>query len=732
LTCAAHKKTYGSEPGSNKVSHVMGKEIVALEVEGMTCTNCALSVEKYLKKIGSEDVSVNFATKEVRFRNTAENDLSAIKKGIGDLGYAVVENTAAPGKKSSRSALEKKFAVAAIFTFPLLLHMFLPFPLLHDPLFQLVLSIPVMYIGIRHFGKSAFSSVKNGTANMDVLIFIGSVSAFIYSIAGGILHHGTHEAHQYLFYETAATIITLVLLGNLIEERSVQKTTSSLKELLHLQKQKAKRIITGPGGMETLENISSDLIAKEDILRINEGDQALADGIVISGDAELDESLISGESTPVYKEEKSRIISGSMVISGSLKYRVTHAGKDSTLSGIIQLVKDAQGKKPSIQKLGDKVSSIFVPVVLAIALLTFIVSYLLLDITASGSLMAAVAVLVISCPCAMGLATPTAIMVGVGKGAKRGVLLKGGDTIEKLAKIKTIVFDKTGTLTNGKFKVKNFEAIGFDESVAKNIILHMEKISSHPIARSIAEAHADWFMMKFEYTEIREIKGKGIYAKDAGGNEFLLGSPRFVAGSEAEKYDKDLLLSYCGKVIAAFDIEDQVKTGVRESMQKLRAMGIKTVMLSGDNEKKCRYVAERTGIQEFYFSQMPDEKLRKISDFSAMAPTAMVGDGVNDAPALSKADVGISLGQATDIAKQSADVILMSGEIEKVNEAVLLGRKTYSTIRQNLFWALIYNVVAIPIAAAGMLSPMIGAISMAFSDIVVVGNSLRLNFRKIK
>lgn len=709
-------------------------ELTELEVDGMTCTNCAVSIEKYLKKIGSEEINVNFATREVRFKNSSGKSLSDLSKGIEQLGYTVVGEKQKNQKPPKFTKLEKRLIVSSIFTLPLLLHMFLPFvAFLHDPVFQLILSLPVLWIGFTYFGKSAWASVRSGSANMDVLIFIGSTAAFVYSLIGTVMYYGSHLAHQYLFYETAATIITLVLLGNLMEEKSVAKTTQSLQQLVAMNKQKAKLIKINLNREEHIDEVDSEHLLPGDRVQANTGDQIVADGVLEKGDAEVDESLISGESVPVFKEAGDTLISGSIVVSGSIRYTVKRAGKNSTLSKIIELVKDAQSKKPSIQKLGDRVSAVFVPVVVGISLLTFILSFWVFEIPIQAAIMSAIAVLVVSCPCAMGLATPTAVMVGVGKGAKAGVLLKGGDTIEKLAKVKTVVFDKTGTLTTGDFRVKNFETYVFDETVAKNIVLHMEKKSSHPIAQAIVKGNPSWFMMAFDYENFQEIKGKGLLAIDQGGNEFRLGSRTWFESEDIFTEtlpDKDILLSYCGRVVAGFDIEDRVKEGARETIANLKAMGINVVMLSGDNEKKCRFVAERLGIETYYASQLPEQKLEHIRLLSAQQVTAMVGDGINDAPALSLANVGISLGTATDIAKESADVILLSGQITKVEEALRLGKKTYQTIQQNLFWALAYNVVAIPIAAVGLLSPMIGALSMAFSDVIVIGNSLRLGWRK--
>lgn len=700
-----------------------------LEVSGMTCTNCALSIQKLLEKQGGQEVNVNFATNEVRFINAQDIALDKIINDIESLGYQVIKSDNKEEPVKVQSTLETKLLISALFTFPLLLHMFLPFAVLHNPYLQLILSLPVVYIGIFHFGKSAFNSLKTGIANMDVLITIGAGSAFIYSLVGVILFRGTLKVHDFLFFETAATIITLVLLGNWIEEKAVAKTTSALHSLKKLSQYKAKRVIK-KNGKEHLEEVNANSLQVGDEIQANNGDQIMADGAVISGYANVDEALLTGESTPVFKTMASPLFAGSLVVDGSLRYRVEKAEKQSTLAQIIDLVKDAQAKKPGIQKLGDQVSAIFVPTVVLIALATFIVSFFVFDIKAQNALLASIAVLVISCPCAMGLATPTAVMVGVGKGAKMGILLKGGLSTEKLAKIKTIVLDKTGTLTSGDFVITDFQTFHFDENVAKNIVLHLEKHSSHPIARSIVSKYANWSMLPFQYPEIEEVKGCGIKAKDASGNEFYLGKRGWVPGSNQLEQNYDNYLSYEGRVVAAFNLYDQLKPDAVEAIKQLRNMKLEVIMLSGDNEQKCAFAARQLGISTYYHSMLPAQKLDKIRALNVQKPTAMVGDGINDAPALSNAFLGISLGEATNIAQQSADVILTGGKLMQLVEAIKLGRATYSTIKQNLFWALAYNVVAIPIAAMGMLSPMIGALSMAFSDVVVIGNSLRLRLRK--
>ena len=706
------------------------KELVELEVDGMTCSTCALSVEKYLKKEGAEDIYVNFATKEVRFRNIKNVSEKNIEKGIRSIGYQVLSGAS----KKRFSRLELRLIISAIFTFPLLLHMFLPFALLHNPWFQLTLSFPVVVIGFMQFAGSAWNSIKNKLANMDVLIFIGSNAAFIYSLMGLWQHYGTPMMHKYMFFETAASIITLILLGNWIEEKSVHQTTTALKDLDVMRQEKAKVKRSNLNGETTFVEMEQNQLLAGDIVLANSGDKILADGIILNGEADIDESLISGESVPVFKKSGATVISGTLVLDGNIELKVQKAGNQSTLAKITALVKDAQSKKPDIQKMGDRVSSVFVPIVIAIAVLTFFASVWLFNIEVRLAMMSAIAVLVISCPCAMGLATPTAIMVGVGRGAQQGILIKGGKTLEKLAKVKTVVFDKTGTLTTGNFRVKDFETFHFEDWVAQNIIYHLEQKSSHPIAKSVVSYHGDWKKIPFSYTDYREMKGRGVEAVDASGNVFRLGKAEFVKEILVQDQvfpDKDLFLSYESRLVAAFNIEDEIQEGANAMIQELHAMGIETVLLSGDKAKKCDYVAQRLGLKTCYAEQLPEQKLQVLEELSKKGLAAMVGDGINDAPALSRAAVGISLTHATDIAKHAADVILTGNKIEKVAVAIRLSRKTYATIKQNLFWALSYNVVAIPLAAFGFLSPIFGALSMAFSDVVVIGNSLRLKFKKV-
>ncbi|MGI8892677.1 MAG: heavy metal translocating P-type ATPase, partial [Bacteroidia bacterium] len=640
--------------------------------------------------------------------------------------YEVVDTGAAVQveKKKKFFTTERKFIISLIFTLPLFSHMFLPFHVLHNPWVQLALAIPVYLIGVFHFGRSAWASMKTGIPNMDVLIFIGSTAAFFYSLAGTLMYAGTPLVENYLFYETAAVIITLVLLGNLLEQRSVSKTTTAIEDLARLQPLFAKKI----NADNSITEIEYNKIKKGDRLLVNEGDKIPTDGRIISGNIFVDESMITGESIPVEKTVSDLVIGGTIVTNGNINITATSVGSETVLSHIIRMVKDAQKAKPEIQKLGDKVSAIFVPVVIGIAVFTFLIAYFVFNLEASQALMNSVAVLVISCPCAMGLATPTAVVAGIGRAAKNGILIKGGNTLETLAGIKTIVFDKTGTLTTGKFRIKNFETYSVEKEEAKRIILELEKHSSHPIAKSIVENWKNSVIHNgLNLTNIKEEKGVGMKASDEKGNHFLFSSQN----TGDEKHDLYLLKN--NELIAGLDIEDDVKTGSKELISFLKEQGIKTILLSGDRKENCERVAAEIGIEEVYSEKKPEEKLKIISDLSAVSPTAMVGDGINDAPSLTRASTGISLGRATQVAIQSAQVIIMNDDdITNIKQAILISRLSLQTIKQNLFWAFFYNVVAIPLAAIGLLNPMIAAFSMAFSDVIVVGNSLRLKTRKIR
>lgn len=718
---------------------------IELKIEGMTCTNCALGVQKYLQKQGLEDASVSFANAEATFSPKSNVPLNQIVKGIEQLGYHVAhhEESGVGSSSSPFLTIERKFWISLVFTIPLLLHMVSDWHLLHRPLFQLLFCIPVFAIGVLHFGKSAYYSLKSGVPNMDVLIILGATAAFVYSLIGTLQGLGDN----YLFYETAATIITLVLLGNLMEHRSVKKTTSAVEELVKLQHTKARLIRQdAQTGREEVVEIEASQILAGQLFLVNTGDVVPVDGEVSSGHASLNEAMISGESIPVEKAPGDRLIGGTIVESGSIRMQALAVGKETVLAQIIDLVKNAQTRKPQLQNLADKISAIFVPAVISIALLTFLISYFAVGLAFQASLLHSIAVLVIACPCALGLAIPTAVVVGIGKAAQNGVLIKGADTLEKLSHVKTVVFDKTGTLTTGNFRIKR---VGIptsatqaamatvsvftdpaeesnSEEKARTVLYNLEKHSSHPIARSLVKVLQGLPDLKF--SQVEEMRGMGIRATDAEGNHWQAGSYETARHLTTDSQHTIYLLRN-DQLMATFDLEDEIKPYAAELVRFLKGKGIRTVLLSGDRQARTEELAAQIGIDTVYAEKKPDEKLRLIEELSQQAPVAMVGDGINDAPALAKASVGISLSNATQVAVNAAQIVLLNDSLKNLERAFNVGRMTMTTIKQNLFWAFFYNVLAIPFAAAGFLSPALAAFSMAFSDVVVVFNSLRLKWR---
>jgi len=696
------------------------EELIELQVSGMHCNNCALSVHKLLEKKGLSDIYVDFANDEVKFKTNKPSETSLIIKDIEGLGYKVSEESI-PIQEKFYEKVENKFYFSLIFTIPLFSHMFLPFHWLHNPMVQLGLCLPVYILGCIHFGKSAFNSLKNGIPNMDVLIFIGSSAAFIYSLYGTIQNFGP----DFLFYETAATIISLVLLGNVLEKRSVSQTTSAVRDLMKFQEAKANKLVNGK-----ILIINSQEVVPGDTLVINSGDKIPVDGDIIWGEASVNESMLTGESLPVEKSKYDQVIGGTLIEKGSIHILVTKTGKHTVLSQIIDLMKRAQSAKPPIQKLGDQVAAIFVPVVVGIAVLTFILAYYAFDLTFQKSMLNAIAVLVISCPCAMGLATPTAVMVGLGRAAKNGILIKGGNTLEEIAKLKYMVFDKTGTLTTGKFKIKKIDSIKISQQKAESIIYAIEAYSNHPIARSLVEEISAGSPEKVIFTKVSEEKGLGMNGTDSEGNTYQFGSKQILDQYE-EQGDYSLFLKMNGSLLARIAIEDEIKPEASNLINTLKNMGIKPVLLSGDLKAKCDELAAILKIDEVYAETKPHQKLEIIEMIKKRGKTAMVGDGINDAPALTTSDVGISMSNASQIAIQSAEVVLLKNELEVIDYMLRIGKHTLLTIKQNLFWAFFYNVVAIPIAAFGFLNPMVGALTMAFSDVIVIGNSIRLKTKSL-
>jgi len=710
-------------------------ETIQWKVDGMTCANCALAINKYLGKQGAQNIRVNPIDGDVSFEIVESSSTNILKEGINDLGYNVVDTKAPAGQQKTRllSTQTQRLIFCLPFTLVLMLHMlerWIPLHWLMNPWLQLALCIPVYLVGMSFFGKSAINSIRNRMPNMNVLVALGASAAFFYSLIGTLMGQG----EQYLFYETAATIITLVFFGNYLEDASMQSTQRALKALMKSQKVMANMIAFDEHHQEVILPIENTQLKVGDLVLVRSGEQVPIDCKILWGDAHVNESLLTGESIPVHKVAKDNIIGGSIVESGSLKAQVTATGNDTVLAGILNLVKQAQGEKPPIQHLADKISSIFVPLVVGIGLLTFIGNYFYLgnlpdaEKVFTHALMRSIAVLVIACPCAMGLATPAAIAVGMGRAARSGILFRNATSLENFRTITQVVFDKTGTLTTGSFVLADHKAINMEEKEWKSIVYSLERYSNHPIAQCVSAA----FKTKDEvrWSSIEEVKGMGMKGTDKDGNTYWAGSYKIAKDKTSEESHNVYLLKN-DALIGWIDVQDEVRPEAKEIIAYLKGRGLKTILLSGDRKDKCDHIASLLGMDQVIAEQSPEEKLATIDRLNKATPTAMVGDGINDAPALAKATIGISLSDASQLAIQSAQVVLMNAGLKQLPTALGLGRHTYITIKENLFWAFFYNIIAIPVAAFGLLTPTLGALVMGLSDVVLAINSVRLFFKKV-
>ena len=710
----------------------MSATTINWKVDGMTCANCALSINRTLAKEGLQDISVNVITGEVSFE-AVESDFSVeqAKSKVESLGYKVSDplphgQKAPEQKPAALSKYMLYFWISLPFTAILMLHM-VPFLHLHwlmVPWVQFVLALPVYLLGMHYFGVSAWKSIRSGIPNMNVLIALGSTAAFGYSCWG--MFQANPE--DFMFFETAASIITIVFLGYYLEDVSIAKTQRTIKEITREQVVDAHMIAYDSDGNENIFKVDSNALQVGDLVIIRTGEQVPADCKVLSGEAEVNEALLTGESLPLFKTTGDLIIGGSVVSSGMLKAYVQATGANTVKSSIVAMMKKAQTEKPPVQQLADRISAIFIPVVLIIALLTLLGNYFGLNLGFQQSLMRAVAVLVIACPCAMGLATPAAIAVGLGRAARNGILFTDVKRMELFRNIKLLVFDKTGTLTTGKFKISAFET-NLEEDLFKKIVFSLEKHSAHPIAKSIVQSWKRKDSVRWQ--KVEEIKGKGMSGTDKEGNVWFLGSAA-GAGQAGNANYHALYLTKNEELAGWIDMADEVRPEAADVVAFCHRSGIETVMLSGDTEAKCKIVGDQLGIKRIVAGQSPAEKLAQLEEWSNAMPTVMVGDGINDAPALAKATISISLGEAAQLAIQSAGVVLTHGGLTKLPTAILLGKYTYQTVKSNLFWAFAYNIVAIPVAALGMLHPTLAALVMGGSDVVLALNSLYLGVRKLK
>ena len=671
-------------------------ERIDLPVGGMTCAACARSIELALSATpGVERASVNLATETA----TVEYDPARAKvhdfvSAIEDLGYSVPESKARP---SAESLYQKRLIVAACFAVPVM-----ALGMLHRwPWVQLALTLPVVLYSGAGFYVAAWSALRHRAANMNSLIALGTGTAFLYSVYETV--RGGHE----VYFEAAAAIIALILTGRLLEARARAKAGAAIRGLMDLEPPRARILRDGAEVEVPVAEVRSG-----DLLVVRPGERIPVDGTIVAGESALDESMLTGESMPVEKGPGGTVFSGSFNRSGSFRFTATQVGSGTVLRRMIEMVRQAQGARAPVARLADVVSGYFTLGVLGAAAITFAV-WLFLGPFATA-MVNAVAVLIIACPCALGLATPTAIMVGTGRGAERGILIKGGEALEMAYRIDTMVLDKTGTLTHGKPVVTVIlPAAGFTEDELLRLAASAERYSEHPLSKAVVEAAAARGIELAEPAEFAATAGHGVRAR--------------VDGREVEVGRPGVTVTVDGAVAGSFEIADTIKPEATAAVARLRAMGLDVWMLTGDSRAVAERVAREAAIEHVLAEVLPDQKAAEIRKLQAAGKrVAMVGDGINDAPALAQADLGIAMGAGTDIAIEAGDITLMRGNLNGVPDAIELSRRTMRIIRQNLFWAFAYNTVGIPIAALGLLSPMLASAAMALSSVTVVTNSLRL------
>ncbi len=716
-------------------------EKITLEVDGMSCTSCSVGIVKTLESMGLQEVKGNYAAGEIAFKARSKKDIKKAVDTINVMGY----KTQAPADEHKHSknehnhghdhskhasATERSFWITVPFTGLLLLSMVFPHSFLMNPVFQLVLCLPVYFTGLRVFGRSAIKSLNIGVPNMDVLIFTGSSAAFFYSLGCMVIFWKSPEIHNYLFFETAASIITLVMLGNLIEHNSTRKTSAALQDLKALVPEKVT-VLEETDGIESWIEIKTSQLKKGRKVQIAEGGHIPCDGIITKGEGQANEASLTGESLPRRLKVGDTVYAGTILFAGNLVVQAEKNYSESSLSHIINLVKEAQMNPPTIQRIGDKVSSWFVPTVVFISVMTFIAAFFVFRVDFRDSVLRSIAILVISCPCAMGLATPTAVMVGIGRAAKSGILFRSGDVLEKFAQSKVIIFDKTGTLTEGNLQINEVKTFGnVSKDQALDFAAGLSTVSSHPLSKAVVKSFKG---ENYSFKEVTEHKGEGIGGTDKEGNIFRLGSAGFVGTKVGNEDVPVVYLSKNKELIASIFFQDVVRKGAKETIEFFKKNGFKPILLSGDREPVCRRIAAELGISEVHHSQSPISKQQFVVNLSQTQKVVMIGDGINDSSALASALVGISHAEASSIAVNSAGIIITANNfMEKLQESFLLSKATLLTIKQNLFWAFCYNIIAIPVAGLGFLSPIVGTASMAFSDLMVIGNSLLLKKKTLK
>lgn len=722
-----------------------------LDISGMTCASCVRRVEKALEKAhGVTQASVNFATHQATIHHGPDTDKSDLVAAVERAGYEakpVMEDIHAhhtPNEHAEHlraesadqvAAMGRNLWVAVALTVPIfVISMFWhPRPEWANWLL-FVLATPVTFWCGWQFFRIAAKALRYGSTTMDTLVAMGAGSAWAYSTYSLFAHQGhAHMQSEHIYYETGAVIVTLILLGRYLEAKAKSKMSDSIRKLMDLSP-KVATLVTTEGDRE----VELGKVVAGDLIRVKPGERIAVDGVVSEGESFVNESMITGEPIPVGKHPGDPVTGGTVNEQGSLVFRAEKVGADTMLAQIAKMVQRAQGSRAPMQSLADKVSSIFVPIVILIAIGTM-VTYLLLGTSLDAAIMPAVAVLVIACPCALGLATPTALMVGTGRGAELGILVKDGEALERAGNIQTILLDKTGTLTEGKPRLTDLVPFGSwsrDEALA--FAAALESSSEHPLARAIVMGAKEAGLDVPSVSGFVAVRGKGVRGH-VDGREGLLGSPALFAEvnrtvseqasqelKRLEAEGKTAFVVARGADEAVLAVADRLSPTSAEAVTGIKELGIKPVMVTGDNRTTALAIAGQVGIDQVEAQVLPADKARIVQEFQAKGPTAMIGDGINDAPALAQADLGIAMGHGTDVAMETAGVTLLRSDLRGVPQSIRLARATLSTIRWNLFWAFVYNVVMIPLAALGLLNPMLAAGAMAFSSISVVLNSLRL------